>query len=348
MAGPQPPSSVRIPEECTICTDGLRNPKVLSCRHVFCELCLKLWIEKQTKADSKKSVTGIECPLCRRICEPTESTAEPSEWASMLPDATSVEEDQLLCEPCQSTSEKNQARFFCTECNEYLCTECQKTHRKLKFSRSHMTVETTAKTRARIPLYMEYSKLLKCDAHTDKYIEFFCKDHDEVFCSTCAFVFHRTCSDIMEIKRNCSKVPSGKPLAYTLKIFETLRKSVRDIIDVHEKFEAEVELKESSMDAKLKDMKQSLLKRFEKFETVVRDSLKQQNKIVKDVNADQMAKLSAVEENLESLVKTTEEILKMQLTGSNADYIIATRRLDRKYTGSLDDAVKLQQERLAQ
>ena len=45
--------------ECSVCFDIFLNPKLLPCRHSYCEKC----IHKLAKGSSK-----LQCPLCKSFC----------------------------------------------------------------------------------------------------------------------------------------------------------------------------------------------------------------------------------------------------------------------------------------
>ncbi|KAL3886967.1 hypothetical protein ACJMK2_026923 [Sinanodonta woodiana] len=41
-----------------------------------------------------------------------------------------------------------------------------------------------------------------CAIHTDKEIEYFCKDHKTVCCVKCSIIDHRSCSELVDLKTN--------------------------------------------------------------------------------------------------------------------------------------------------
>ena len=47
-------------KECTICFEIFLNPKLLPCRHSYCEKC----IHELAKGSSK-----LQCPLCKSFCD---------------------------------------------------------------------------------------------------------------------------------------------------------------------------------------------------------------------------------------------------------------------------------------
>lgn len=48
---------------CPICHDGYRKPTLLPCKHIFCEDCLAMWLDRERT-----------CPMCRS------TVAEDPKW----------------------------------------------------------------------------------------------------------------------------------------------------------------------------------------------------------------------------------------------------------------------------
>lgn len=44
---------------------------------------------------------------------------------------------EWFCEPCQTEDLSSPAVKWCTECEEALCTDCERSHRKSKASKHH-------------------------------------------------------------------------------------------------------------------------------------------------------------------------------------------------------------------
>lgn len=60
------PSSEQLQDAgpmCPICHDGYRKPIFLSCKHIFCEDCLSMWLDRERT-----------CPMCRS------TVAEDPKW----------------------------------------------------------------------------------------------------------------------------------------------------------------------------------------------------------------------------------------------------------------------------
>lgn len=48
--------------ECAICCDKFKEPKVLSCQHIFCAECLERLVTADGNCEAK-------CPECRRVTQ---------------------------------------------------------------------------------------------------------------------------------------------------------------------------------------------------------------------------------------------------------------------------------------
>ena len=101
----------------------------------------------------------------------------------------------LYCVPCQRDDENNEAFGYCQDCTEHLCETCYKSHRKARSSISHVLLD-----KQRMPTRMsEQTKSVTlgcrvpCSKHADKIIEFFCCDHNKVFCYVCSTLDHTHC-----------------------------------------------------------------------------------------------------------------------------------------------------------
>ena len=120
----------------------------------------------------------------------------------------SVESAQLLklsstegfsyeCSPCNNDGLVKEAKFYCSECTEYMCDSCESSHRRFRGTRQHQIVSGDA-----IPLtssvyvgksVTQSSTLCTCNV---KEVTIFCKDHNDVICTDCKTLHHRGCDCI--------------------------------------------------------------------------------------------------------------------------------------------------------
>ena len=119
---------------CSICLEVFTNPTSLTCRHVYCHDCIQ-----QLRQGSQ-----IQCPDCRETCSVhdikkdfrTQSLVDKFiTQGPVSPHSVSTK----LCDICNESGVV--ARSFCKVCEEFLCTQCEKIHRRSKASKEHKLTE---------------------------------------------------------------------------------------------------------------------------------------------------------------------------------------------------------------
>ncbi|KAH3725372.1 hypothetical protein DPMN_051205 [Dreissena polymorpha] len=73
------------------------------------------------------------------------------------------------CEPCMKTNVSNTAKFFCNDCNEFLCDACKNPHTVYKPGRQDIVNIQDGKS---VPLGVDMKGMDMCPEH-GKEIEFF-------------------------------------------------------------------------------------------------------------------------------------------------------------------------------
>lgn len=134
------PSSVDEEFMCNSCGHKYKDPRILSCLHVFCLECL----EKQVASKSKKVIEGVEkgqtlveCILCDQV------TVVGSGGLSSLPvdhvvtnmlDMSMIEKMQVLCTSCKA---KEKAVARCMDCANFLGANCVTAHQYMRCFENH-------------------------------------------------------------------------------------------------------------------------------------------------------------------------------------------------------------------
>ncbi|XP_053403252.1 E3 ubiquitin-protein ligase RNF170-like [Mercenaria mercenaria] len=70
---------------CPICLQQYRDPRTLTCIHIFCQSCIHQHILKQKEGGHFKE--GIECPLCRKITPKLAAEMQPEDWSKSTYDS---------------------------------------------------------------------------------------------------------------------------------------------------------------------------------------------------------------------------------------------------------------------
>lgn len=178
--------------------------------HIFCHSCITSYIA--SFCQSKEAPVGFSCPLCRKFVPAPNDLRKPDKWAYGLPFCQIIEEivkirERKLCLPCQRENEEEEATDICVTCEEPICGNCAKYHRRNLTSRTHVIVSMNS---------MEPSTLLEslmsserngsCPEHPDKEMELHCGDHQQPCCTLCVGTEHSKCSNMEIIPQVTEKI----------------------------------------------------------------------------------------------------------------------------------------------
>ena len=175
-------SSARTPKlsedllKCSICLNVYDDPRMLPCLHSYCCKCII----------SLGGREAVKCPQCRsEHILPSIGVAGliHNTNLSKRVDKLSINNTSALtCGVCQSTA---QAVSFCSSCNQYLCTLCDESHKRMSMFKTHTLVPPEkAKQTSRPPVY-------KCPKHPDEALKVYCIKCEEVICRDCALYHHQ-------------------------------------------------------------------------------------------------------------------------------------------------------------
>ena len=162
--------------KCSICLNVYDDPRMLPCLHSYCCKCIIPVIEGE----------AVKCPQCRS------DHILPSSGVVGLIHNTNLSKrveklsinntSALTCGVCQSTA---QAVSFCLSCNQYLCTLCDESHKRMSMFKTHALVPPEkAKQTSRPTVY-------KCPKHPDEALKVYCIKCEEVICRDCALYHHQ-------------------------------------------------------------------------------------------------------------------------------------------------------------
>ena len=178
--------------ECPICTEMIKDSKILPCIHTFCQKCLEqLW-------KTKKAGDKVPCPVCRMEFDfPAGGVPQLPKnfFVEKLLDAQNCQSNMnvsnLTCDICSSLrNEKNKviisaAEKHCLDCRQNLCSHCAKIHLVTKGLEQHQVnlIEESTERSSNPPVK-------HCDQHKDKKIEIYCLECKMEVCMACFISKH--------------------------------------------------------------------------------------------------------------------------------------------------------------
>lgn len=199
---------------CSICFEKFKTPRALPCSHVFCHNCISTYIV--SSCESKEAPVGFSCPLCREFVPSPTVIAKPDTWAECLPiceiiDKLAEVKKLTLCLPCQRENDEEEATDMCITCQEPICKNCAKYHKRNLTSRNHHMVSFNEQGKVLEFFKTEHRKEW-CPQHPDKIAELHCNQHQTLCCAQCAVTEHWKCSDVETIQSVAEKTKKGEVL----------------------------------------------------------------------------------------------------------------------------------------
>lgn len=158
-------------EDCAVCMGKLSSPRLLSCLHVFCEVCLDKLIVDKSSTDATINTT-INCPLCEQqtTIGPKGASSLPCDYVlTNILDMSAIETMTVLCTSCKA---KENAVARCSDCANFLCPNCNTAHQFMRCFESHKVIafEDLKRSNKAVPIH----KPIFCELHPAENMKFYC------------------------------------------------------------------------------------------------------------------------------------------------------------------------------
>lgn len=118
------------------------------------------------------------------------------------------------CGPCLRDGSNNAPSVWCIECEEPLCSSCQKAHHLIKTIQNHHLVDVQNMTLDNIS-DMKISAMQTCSIHKNLSIDSYCKNHDVLCCPSCMTENHRTCERVVPLEVAAKGIKTSPTLEIT-------------------------------------------------------------------------------------------------------------------------------------
>ncbi|KAK3579565.1 hypothetical protein CHS0354_004685 [Potamilus streckersoni] len=160
---------------CSICLETFKDPRTISCNHVFCSGCLKKHEEKNAREGR------FACPLCN-------STVTVSLKGVMVEATNQRDVSKEVPVQCDVCGPKISATSKCIECEQNYCQVCSAMHLKIKALRNHTLREFGAVDQEeKVTLYQRDF----CPKHPEEEIKIVCKSCNNIpLCLFCKISEH--------------------------------------------------------------------------------------------------------------------------------------------------------------
>ncbi|XP_052781498.1 protein wech-like [Mya arenaria] len=113
----------------------------------------------------------------------------------MAPMGTGSVSDHTFCQPCANDDKTIPPDVFCTVCKEFLCSNCARVHRNMKFTKSHPLQDKSTMPSSLQPESENKHFTETCQRHAEEFIKYFCPNHETLLCGDClAEKEHSSCT----------------------------------------------------------------------------------------------------------------------------------------------------------
>ncbi|XP_060595818.1 uncharacterized protein LOC132749909 [Ruditapes philippinarum] len=168
---------------------------------------------------------------------------------------------------------------YCVECQGYCCQSCVDTHSRFPTLKSHTLLDrlTDAVQGLSVTLPTEI-----CAIHTTMLVNMYCKDHDEVGCSTCKTMNHRACSNVHSIPDEIGVLFDANELEDTKRCLDNNEKRFKSIEQKKEDALIWLKMSIKEADTAIDNAKQEVIDHVEKVASQSKEEVVRKYQAAKD------------------------------------------------------------------
>ncbi|XP_063409078.1 uncharacterized protein LOC134692551 [Mytilus trossulus] len=226
----------------------------------------------------------------------------------------------IPCGPCMYDETHQNARKWCTSCEEGLCEDCEKTHKKTKTSRNHklISIEDYRKIEhVQIPF--------TCSEH-DKKFEWFCKSHDQAICVVCLPTAHRSCPDVIPIDVAATNARQSTAISDLQEAIEITLRNITLCVNSRNTATNDIEKQEKDIRTIILKIRTKINGHLNELEEKLMQTLVSATKTYKSSSNSLLQQLNILEDKLISL---KDQILQMKDFASELQVFLGTRQIDK-------------------
>ncbi|CAC5415692.1 USP16_45 [Mytilus coruscus] len=274
---------------------------------------------------------------CTQSSLPREPSGLPLVESDSMDNSTNI-----LCGICDAQHITKTANFWCTDCDDGLCIECNSHHSFSKASRLHgvISIEDYRK------LSTDISNIVHHCIEHEKKLQIFCPHHDQLCCHLCLSTSHKDCTGMLPIEEMAKTCKSSGLMKSLQKSLEDLKNSIDRVVQDRQTNITKIKEQRQNIDACIKQLRERINSHFDKLE----------QEIMKELNISEYDLKTKIEDLLKELQDKSERIAVLQNNisdlknhASDLQTLIGSKTLEKKieseetYVQSLLDDERLKQ-----
>lgn len=248
-----------------------------------------------------------------------------------------------VCGICTSLNEEKEGVVWCSECDQALCTDCEKRHSVSNATKLHQPV--SIENLSQLPAQVLETKVI-CPVH-DKVYQTYCGKHEILCCIECVLKEHKMCENVKSVEDVVKGIKQSHMFIECQETLTELSTNIEDITQDRESNAALLLERKQEIEEKVKDVRQKINEHLDRIESellkslhdlyeqentkicsVISEMKKKQNSLedikfnlasIKDFASDMQAFLAI--KDIERHIKTEEDNLQSIYTESSLDQI---------------------------
>ena len=196
-----------------------------------------------------------------------------------------------FCDSCFRDDVQAKATTLCTDCEEFLCDDCTRAHRRNKLSLAHVLLDV--KQIGSLP-QSTISSHTFCDIHQATTLDFYCPQHEKTCCRSCMVDVHRTCDRVIPLSEASENIKSDP-------IIDKLSEEIENLISISDKLLKngddnieEMQHQGNAIRAQISQRKSKIIENFDKEEKALYEDLTTGKKKVQERVQDQDIKVESI------------------------------------------------------
>jgi hypothetical protein len=269
--------------------------------------------------------------------------------------ATSNQPDEKFCSFCDPSPIK--AMVWCSECDDFLCSDCLKQHKSSKLFKNHSTI--SLEDYNELPTVVQ-TLSYHCEDHDEKF-DSFCPVHNRSCCIRCVLTSHKACAGLAPLKDfvpNVKSSPSMLDLEQTLKELSSFanritgdkEENIQEILTRKKEICEEIYKIRKSLNEHLDQLQETLIRSINK--TVddvtlqlinVKKSLMEIENKTSDITLE-FNKIKEHASDLQTFLSLPHFISKANDEGKHVEKLDSEGKFNRKiiiFTARIDDIIKM-------
>ena len=252
----------------------------------------------------------------------------------------SEEDLQVYCQPCDEEGPRLPAHGYCTDCEEYLCKTCFNVHKKHKLSKHHTLLDAASMPKSlRKPtpspqIGQTDDLATPCLKHSKEMIKYYCNDHNELLCSVCVTLDHKSTScKVKYIPDISGDIIDSIEYQVILKAITSLADKYQKILEDVKKLTSTSNISVADVLTDIKKYRKAINQRLDELERQVVNAAK----IGRHENSKILKTVETTCEDMTKLLKTTSDTIKQLNTSKQSDKLFMELKLTEKKMREAED-----------